>query len=101
MTPMPIDDMKFLKRNSTTANLDTPVAKKLNYGPLRHHKPLWLNTQAERDRAAPLDAESFDCLLERSIALALEAVGFADAEPRALESFREATEECRETIRSS
>ena len=95
MAPMPFDTTTMsLKRNATTANFDAPVAKKQNRGPLRHHRTTWRPTQAERDQAAPLAEESVDFLLERTIALALEAVGFAEADPCAIQAFRAEVEEC-------
>ena len=95
MAPLPSNDLTPLKRNSTTANFDAPAAKKQNRDSIRHHRPLWPPTQAIRDQTAPHDGESVDALLERSIVLALEAVGFAGADPRALQAFRLEVEECR------
>lgn len=95
MAPIPSNDMTSLKRNSTTANFDAPAAKKQNRGSIRHHRPFWPPTQAIRDQTAPQDGESVDTLLERSIVLALEAVGFAGADACALQAFRLEVEECR------
>ncbi|KAG7001388.1 hypothetical protein G7Y79_00032g067410 [Physcia stellaris] len=93
MAPMSFNDVTSLKRNSTTANFDAPAAKKQNRGPLIHHKLNWLPTEAERHQSAPQDGESMDTLLERAIILALEAVGFAGADPRAIQAFRLEVEE--------
>ena len=95
MAPMSFNDVTSLKRNSTTANFDAPAAKKQNRGPLIHHRLNWLPTEAERHQRAPQDGESMDTLLDRAITLALEAVGFAGADPRAIQAFRLEVEECR------
>ncbi|KAL8789798.1 MAG: hypothetical protein Q9195_006632 [Heterodermia aff. obscurata] len=93
MAPIPSNDVAPLKRNSTTANFDAPAAKKQNRGSVRHHRPFGPPTQDIRDQTAPQHGEVVDAVLERSIVLALEAVGFAGADPRALQAFRLEVEE--------
>ena len=94
MAPMAIDDLRSEKRNSTTADFDLPSTKKQRSRPPRHHKLIWGPTEAIRQQACLQDEESAQALLMRSIALALEAVGFEGADPVAIESFRAETEEC-------
>lgn len=95
MAPLPIDDVRSLKRSSSTANLDLPTAKKQHLRPARHHHKLqWKPHEATRHQLSPQDEESARFLLTRSIALALEAVGFESADPVAIESFRAEVEEC-------
>lgn len=94
MAPMAIDPPS-LKRTSTTAELETPVAKKQNLGNLRHHQPTWdLNRLRKLDPPC-LEEDLVHSLLTRAIALALNAVGFEAAEPLAIESFGAETQECR------
>ena len=96
MAPLPVDSISPLKRNATTANFDLPAAKKQHVRPARHHKLQWGPSEAARHQFAPQHEECAHSLLTRSIALALEAVGFESADPVAIESFRAETEECTE-----
>lgn len=93
MAPMAIDQPS-LKRSSTTADLETPLAKKQNLGNLRHHQPTW-DLCRLREQGPCLEQDSVHSLLTRSIALALNAVGFEAAEPLAIESFGAEAQECR------
>lgn len=94
MAPMAID-LPSLKRTATTADLEPSVAKKQNLGHLRHHRPTWdLNRLRKLDPPC-LEEDSVHSLLTRSIALALNAVGFEAAEPLAIESFGAEAHECR------
>lgn len=93
MAPMAID-APSLKRTSTAAELETPIAKKQNLGTLRHHKPTWDLNRSKKPEPPSQDGKSIQSLLTRSIALALDAVGFEAAEPVAMESFRAEVEEC-------
>ena len=92
MAPMPLDEPTSLKRKATTADLDAPVAKK--QAVLHHHRFTWLPTEADRHQVAPLDKPSLDAILERTITLALGAVGFAGAQDGIIEAFRVEVEEC-------
>lgn len=94
MAPMAIDPPS-LKRTSTTADLETPVAKKQNLGNLRHHQPTWDLTRLRKLDPPCLEEDLVHSLLTRSIALALNAVGFEAAEPLAIESFGAEAQECR------
>lgn len=97
MAPMALEDTHPVKRTSTEAEFDIPSAKKQNRGSVRHHKPAWDLQRPTRFAAPDQDEEKTQSLLTRSLALALEVVGFDGAEPMAMESFRAAVEEC--TIR--
>lgn len=94
MAPMSIDPPS-LKRTSTTAGLKTPVAKKQNLGNLRHHQPTWDLCRLRKLGPPYLEEDLVHFLLTRSIALALNAVGFEAAEPIAIESFAAEAQECR------
>lgn len=83
-----------LKRSSSIAQFDEPAAKKVNRGPVRHHKPLWDLQREQRRNAIIQDEEAVQSMLTRSIGLALEAVGFKAAAPEAIESFRGDVEAC-------
>ncbi|MCJ1468012.1 hypothetical protein MMC07_006638 [Pseudocyphellaria aurata] len=89
---MAVDGRSF-KRTSTTAEFETPVAKKQNFGPLRHHKPSWDLSRSGRLETPCQDELAMQALLTRSITLALDAVGFEAAESTAIESFRVSVEE--------
>ena len=93
MAPMAVYNSHSLKRTST-ADFDTPPAKKLNRGPIRHHKLTWETQRKQRLNSSWQDEESIQFLLTRSIGLALEAVGFEASDPDAIESFRGDVEEC-------
>lgn len=93
MAPLPVNDVYSLKRNAITADLDLPAAKRQHLRPARHHKLPWAPNEAIRYQSSPQSEESAQLLLTRSIALALEAVGFESADPVAIESFRAETEE--------
>lgn len=93
MAPMAIDQLS-LKRTSTMADLQTPLAKKQNLGNLRHHQPTW-DLCRLRKLGPCLEEDLVHSLLTRSIALALNAVGFEAAEPLAIESFGAEAQECR------
>ena len=94
MAPMALEDTHSVKRTSTEAEFDVPFAKKQHRGGLRHHKPGWDLQRPSRLAAPGPDGERIQALLTRSLALALEVVGFEGAEPMAIESFRAAVEEC-------
>ena len=93
MAPMAIDGHSS-KRTSTTAEFETPVAKKQNIGRSRHHKPSWDPSRSRRLETPYQDEEAMQALLIRSITMALAVVGFEAAEPTAIESFRADVEEC-------
>lgn len=95
MAPMALEDTHPIKRTSTDAEFDIPFAKKQNRGSLRHHKSAWDLQRSSRLAAPGPDGEKPQSLLTRSLALALEVVGFEGAEPMAMESFQAAVEECR------
>lgn len=97
MAPMAIDQPS-LKRTSTTADFKTPLAKKQNLGNLRHHQPTWDLCRLRKLGSPCLEEELVHSLLTRSIALALNAVGFEAAEPLAIESFGAEAQECRRLL---
>ncbi|KAK0517363.1 hypothetical protein JMJ35_000518 [Cladonia borealis] len=88
MAPMAVYSSHPLKRTSSTADFDTPAAKKLNRGPFRHHRALWDLQREQRLNTLWQDQEAAQSMLTRSIGLALHAVGFEAADPVAIESFR-------------
>ncbi len=94
MTPMTVDNVRSQKRNSTTADFDLPPTKKQYIRHGRHHKLTWRPDETIRRQLPAQNEESAQTLLTRSIAFALEAVGFQGADPVAIESFRAETEEC-------
>lgn len=94
MAPMALEETHPVKRTSTDAKFDIPFAKKQNRGNLRHHKPVWDLQRPTRLAAPGQDEGKIQALLTRSLALALEGVGFEGAEPIAMESFRATVEEC-------
>lgn len=89
---MPLNDPMSLKRKATTTDFNAPVAKRPAV--LHHHRFVCVPTAADRHQIAPLDKPSVDALLERTIALALGAVGFAGAQDGIIEAFRVEVEEC-------
>lgn len=100
MAPMAVYSSHPLKRTSSIAEFDTPAAKKLNRGPLRHHRPLWDLQREQRLNMLWQDQEAPQSMLTRSIGLALHAVGFEAADPVAIESFRCDVEECMHSSRA-
>lgn len=100
MAPMALDDLPSSKRNSTAAEFDLPPAKRQNFQRIRHHKLTWSPDDDVRRQEYPQDEESVQALLSRSVALALEAVGFDGADPLAIEAFRAEAEECTELMLS-
>lgn len=88
-------DPPSLKRTSTTADLKTPVAKRQYLGNKRHHQPTWDLCRLRKIGPPCLEEDLVHSLLTRSIALALNAVGFEAAEPLAIESFGAEAQECR------
>lgn len=98
MAPMAVDGRSF-KRTSTTAEFENSVAKKQNFGPLRHHKPSWDLSRSGRFETPCQDELAMQAMLTRSITLALDAVGFEAAESTAIESFRANVEECAVPLR--
>ncbi|KAL8649541.1 MAG: hypothetical protein Q9226_005537 [Calogaya cf. arnoldii] len=92
MAPMAFDD-RPIKRSASMNDFDVPIAKKRKLT-VSHRliidKPS--NDLVSRDVAFTGDAQ-VELLLTRSIALALQALGFEASEPLALESFRLAAEE--------
>ena len=92
MAPMPLDNPTTLKRKATTAEFDAPVAKRKAV--VHHHQFTWSPTEVDRHQIAPLDKPSVDALLERTLALALGAVGFAGVQDGIIGAFRVEVEEC-------
>jgi len=83
-----------LKRTSTAAQFNAPASKKLNRGPIRHRRTSWDLQREQRREAVWQDEVSIQSMLNRSIGLALQAVGFDAAAPEALEAFRNDVETC-------
>lgn len=91
---MAVQHQNSLKRTSSAAQFNTPPTKKLNRGPIRHHKASWDIQRTQRREAVWQDEESQQSMLSRSIGLALKAVGFGAAAPEAIDAFRSDVEEC-------
>ena len=93
MAPNPFSEASPLKRTAEDASFDDfgPVKAKRRYH--HHHNTLW---RQEIDIEEPYcdDDRALNPQLIRCIALALEAVGFKDAESVALEKFSALAESC-------
>ena len=91
---------KFLKRPAPSAEppvstkSEQPAPKKVKRSHFRYPRARYDFQRAQRQDAIIQDEKRVQDMLERSISLALEAVGFGGAEAEALESFRLETEEC-------
>ncbi|MCJ1471437.1 hypothetical protein MMC13_000076 [Lambiella insularis] len=87
MAPIESDEARPLKRTSTTAGFDAPIIA------LKHHSLHWQQKDAGLRSGICQDDEVLQTLLRRSIMLALDAVGFENADPIAIESFQAEVEE--------
>ena len=83
-----------IKRSPSLANLDEPDRKKMKRSTVRHHKLAWDSQRQQRQDEVWQDEASLQSMLARSVALALEAVGFEAAEPGALSALCSDAEEC-------
>ncbi|MCJ1358148.1 MAG: hypothetical protein MMC33_008146 [Icmadophila ericetorum] len=90
MVPITADQFVLGKRSSTDAGFDTFNSPKIR---VKHHKLHWKQPEPNYELSFCQDEEAIQQALSRSIGLALEAVGFEQADPLALESFRLLTEE--------
>ena len=93
MAPMTVHQAVPAKRPAPHEPYGLPPLKKQNRGKIRHHQLGW-DFQRAQIKEPWQDEEAVQLMLTRSIALALEAVGFKAAAPDALEAFRMDVEEC-------
>lgn len=83
------------KRTSSQAGFELPNATKLKQHHSTHKRSLKYQQSVDvKASSVCQDYEAVRQQVTRSISLALEAVGFDCAEPLAVESFRNAVEEC-------
>lgn len=87
---MSLDATHPLKRTAADAGYHEPAPSKRRI----HHSLHWQQDTAGLSVATCQDDELIQSLLSRSIVLALKAVGFEQADPVAVESFRAEVEEC-------
>ena len=85
---------KSLKRTSSHAGFNDSSQVKLRRTQIHHHSLRHKSKAGNGQTAALQDYAQAQELLDRSIALALQAVGFQAVEPLALQSFRGLVEEC-------
>ena len=95
MVSITSDDPQSLKRTSTDAGFNAPAFSKSRLMSIRQHSPLFGQAITDRYLGVCQDNELIQSLLSSSIARVLEAVGFEEANPVAVESFRAAVEECK------
>ncbi|MCJ1397226.1 hypothetical protein MMC11_000418 [Xylographa trunciseda] len=93
MAPVTLNDPQSLKRTSIDAELDAPGPRKSRLTSLRHHSLSLRPETAGRQLGICQNNEIIQSLLSSSIVRALEAVGFHEANPVAVESFRAEVEE--------
>lgn len=91
MAPIGLHATHPLKRTASDAGYKEQTRSKRRV----HHSLHWRQDTAGVSIAASQDDELIQSLLSRSIVLALQAVGFEQADPVAVESFRAEVEECR------
>ena len=100
MAPYNLSEIHPLKRSSVDGGFDElnfPSKKRI---PLtRHHSLRWRPQSIENASEVCQNQEAVQSILSRSIALALDVVGFRHAEPTALESFRAHVEACKPGLR--
>ncbi|MCJ1250711.1 hypothetical protein MMC30_007939 [Trapelia coarctata] len=89
MAPISLDATHPLKRTATDAGYNEPAPSKRRV----HHSLRWQQDTAGLSVATCQDDELTQSLLSRSIVLALEAVGFEQADPVAVDSFEAEVEE--------
>ena len=94
MAPMMHHDEMPHKRSSTDAGFETPKSQKPRLI-TRHHKLHWKPIQHQLPSSVCQDDGIITHSLERSIQLALEAVGFEQASAPALASFTNHVQACR------
>ena len=94
MALLPSDANKSLKRSASDAGFPGPTSTKLRRTQNHIHKLHYKSQGPASQIHAFQDHAHSQKLLDRSITLALETVGFAAAEPLALQSFRALAEEC-------
>lgn len=92
MGPLASEETALFKRNSTDAGFDAPLPIKQRR--TVHHQIRWKQSLPDDYIGVCQNDEVIRAHLLRSIALALEAVGFQGADPRALEDFRVEVEDC-------
>ena len=94
MAPMMYNEKISHKRSSTDACFDTPKSQKPRLT-TRHHKLHWKPVHHQHQSSTSQDDEVISHSLERSIQLALQAVGFEQASALALASFTDHVQACR------
>ncbi|MCJ1437728.1 hypothetical protein MMC27_007115 [Xylographa pallens] len=93
MAPITLNDPLSLKRTSRDAGFDAPVHSKSCLTSIHHHSLSFRPDTVGRQLDICQDNEVIQSLLASSIVRALEAVGFHEAHPLAVESFRAEVEE--------
>ena len=94
MAPITLNDPQSLKRTSTNAGFHAPAHSKSCLTSIHHHSLSFRPDTLGRQLGICQDNEVIQSLLSSSIVRALEAVGFHEAHPIAVESFRAEVEEC-------
>ena len=94
MALLPAGTNMNLKRSASAAGFHDLTSTKMRRTQTHLHKLRRRPVESISQVHAFQDHTHSQTLLERSIALALEAVGFDAAEPLALQSFRMLAEEC-------
>lgn len=91
---MPSSESVLKRSSSSLSNqLDEPVSKR-PMRPYHHHHRLQKPLAATVGEPAVTDDISLDQWMNRAVAIALKDTGFDQAQPVALESVRQAAEEC-------
>ncbi|MCJ1393315.1 hypothetical protein MMC18_006187 [Xylographa bjoerkii] len=93
MAPITSNDPQSLKRTSTDAGFDAPVPSKTRLTSVYHHSLSFRPDTTGQELGICQDNKAIQSLLSSSIVRVLEAVGFHEANPVAVESFRAEVEE--------
>ncbi|MCJ1385862.1 hypothetical protein MMC17_008986 [Xylographa soralifera] len=93
MAPITLNEPQSLKRTSTDAGFDAQAPSKSCLTSVHHHSLSFRTDTASRQLGICQDNEVIQSLLSSSIVRVLEAVGFHEANPVAVESFRAEVEE--------
>ena len=94
MASITLNDPQMLKRTATDAGFDAPAPSKSRLTSIRHHSLSFQPDNGARLLGICQDNEVIQSLLSSSIVRVLEAVGFHEANPVAVESFKAEVEEC-------
>ncbi|MCJ1323062.1 hypothetical protein MMC15_008413 [Xylographa vitiligo] len=93
MASITLNDPQMLKRTATDAGFDAPAPSKSRLTSIRHHSLSFQPDNGARLLGICQDNEVIQSLLSSSIVRVLEAVGFHEANPVAVESFKAEVEE--------